>query len=177
MVAKIATLVFGTIFLGLTAFVLNIDQLYFMSAVIICVPLVAYGLSRMSLRSVSSRRSMPSRAYEGDSLSVELELTNSGWMPRFFLTVQDTLPPWLQPTRAPNFLLPILWGKTSARFSYELTTLKRGAHSVGPVRIAGFDPLGIFRTTWPNGIQCRFRHLADGRAFVLRTGKSVPGLH
>jgi len=140
---KRVTIVTGAIVLGLTAVVLNVDQLYFMSALLLVLPLVGYLIGRSSLQGLECSRQVTDRVFEDGLVRVELEVRNRSRLPKAFVDVEDVLPHWLQPEAPPHFYLPVLWGGESARFAYSARALKRGCFPIGPVQLQATDPLGV----------------------------------
>jgi len=91
--------------------------------------------NRLWLRSIPKRvrlqRSMPSQAYVGDKIEVELTVHNTGILPVPWLTLQDFVPVSLQAIPRPEYLIA-LHGHEKIRLSYKLDCKRRGRYRVGP---------------------------------------------
>lgn len=97
--------------------------------------------------SLSVRRDMPTRAYEGDRVEVTLHLENAGLLPGYLVEVEDWFP--TDPTPAKALLVSDLPGRSrSGRVRYAAGCERgRGRFGVGPVKVTASDPLGLFRRT------------------------------
>ena len=122
---------------------------YFILAALLAVLIVSYASSRLSTRSLTWQRDLPSRVFEQEPFTVTTALTNRGRLPRFLLTVLDRLPQFLRADTAPDFVLPALWPQENVRLSYQARALKRGVYSLGPLSISVADPFGIFHRLVP----------------------------
>ena len=137
------SLLAAALFLLLAAVFQNASQLYFMAAVIISVALVARLAVWASLRGLVVRRRVVDRVFEEEQITVFLTVSNPSRFPRFFLSLEESLSPWLEADQA-KFLLPVLWPGETARLDYRCRATKRGRLGVGPMQLNATDPIGIY---------------------------------
>ena len=130
--------------MALVGLVYNSYTAYFMVAALVALLLVSYAVSRLSTRSLDWRRHAHDRVFENESFPVTVELTNRGRLPRFLMTVVDTLPPFVQSDGPQEAVLPALWPRQQVKFSYQVRALKRGVYPIGPLRVSVSDPFGMF---------------------------------
>jgi uncharacterized protein (DUF58 family) len=140
---KVVTLLASGFFLALVAIAVHQPSVYFMSACCLSVLVVAFFASRFSLGSLSWERRTSDRVFDGDNVKVEIRLRSRSRVPRFLVTVEDTLSPWLETEAAPSFLIPVLWPGREIVLSYEARARRRGRLELGPLEVVSGDPLGL----------------------------------
>jgi len=145
MLYKQTVLLTGITFLGLTGYILRLEQLYFMTAVVALLAAGSYALCVLSVRGVELRRGPARKLHEGEWCDLSLILTNTSRLPKVFLGVSDTLPQWLEPVGESSFIVPVLLPGRSAELAYRVRGMKRGAFVIGPVSISATDMMGAFR--------------------------------
>jgi len=105
-----------------------------------------YLLSRLWLaRSVAQlrpERVFVNRAFPGDTVPVEVTVTNAGWLPIPWLEIRESLPVTLA-TRTDRHQVVTLRPKASRRIRYELRCRHRGYYRIGPTILRTGDLLGI----------------------------------
>lgn len=121
----------------------SLDQLYFMSAVVMATALVARLTVWASARGLRCERRIADRVFEEDLVGVTLLVSNPSRLPKVFIAVKDDLSPWLE-TEDSRFLIPALWPGQTVKLDYRARATKRGVLPVGPLRVAATDPIGIF---------------------------------
>ncbi len=89
-----------------------------------------------------SRRTRASRAEVGGLAEESFGLTNRGWLPKLFLEVRDHSD--LPGHHASRVLSTMAPGRTR-RWTVRTVCRRRGMFRLGPMTVAGGDPLGIFR--------------------------------
>ncbi len=98
--------------------------------------------SRRSIHQVAYKRTCLQRAFLGEEVEVDLELSNQGWLPLPWVSVEDGLPVAL--STAPSFkCVTSLGPRGTTRYRYRLTARKRGYYPVGPLFVSGGDLLGM----------------------------------
>lgn len=109
---------------------------------------------RRVVKKLKVRRTLPTQAFLDDQITGELVVGNGSRLPLPWLTLRESLPPELQPTPRPNWLLN-LKGREQVRMNYTLLCKRRGRYLVGPTEGAagvvfepGSDPVGK-RVEWP----------------------------
>jgi len=157
MSVKSVTLAIAAVFLLVAAVLENAGPLYFMAAAIIAVAIVARLAVWASLRGLRLQRNITDRVFEGERVSVSLNLSNPSRLPKFFLTLEENLSPWLEPERA-RFFLPVLWPGEAVQLQYHCRPTKRGRLKVGPLSVNTSDPVGLLS---------RSKTLADGSVAVI----------
>lgn len=139
------TLYTACLFFYVVVLIMGPSLHYLMCAAGVSLTLVAWIISRFSLRKVSVERNLPPVACEGEVVELKLQLTHRSRLPRYFVTIRDTLPEEVVPQggRGPQSL-PALWPDRPVSVSQQLLLSKRGCYSLGPVVLTCSDPLGLF---------------------------------
>ncbi len=94
-----------------------------------------------SLRAVEIRRQLPERAFLGEQIEVELELSNLSLLPVIWLRTLESIPVDL--AEGPFRMVVSLAPHERKRFTYSLRARKRGYYQIGPVVLNSGDILGI----------------------------------
>jgi uncharacterized protein (DUF58 family) len=100
--------------------------------------------SRRALAAVSPHRRFDSHAFLGEKISVQIEITNRGWLPVVWLQARESLPVELHGFGDTNQVLN-LGSKSRAQITYTLDCKKRGYYPVGPLDLFSGDMLGLAR--------------------------------
>ncbi len=110
------------------------------------VPLVAAFVVHRSRLQVANRRGLdPRRAASGDTVTVNLTITNRSVLPTGALMLEDQLP--AQVTGRARFVVDSLAGREARTVSYRIPALGRGRYRVGPLRIRLGDPFRMIELT------------------------------
>jgi uncharacterized protein (DUF58 family) len=104
--------------------------------------LLSLGWDRRSLRRLAIDRRAVERAFPGDTVDVELRVTNTGILPVPWVELHEELPIALTIPPAHREAISIGAGETR-RIRYTLTPMRRGYHRVGPLRARTGDLLGL----------------------------------
>lgn len=98
--------------------------------------------SRKALDAVCSARAVQPRAFLGEDIRVELELSNAGVLPVVWLRLHEALPVDLV---VPNFFQRVvsLAPHERSRFEYHMQARRRGYYPIGPLTIYSGDLLGL----------------------------------
>jgi uncharacterized protein (DUF58 family) len=118
-----------------------------------------YLLSRLWTRHMVDRlhiqRRFTDRAFLGDSVTVDLTVQNTGWLPVPWLEVHESLPVAL--TVPPFYRQVVSLGPRERRhFHYTLHCRRRGYYPVGPLTMRTGDLLGVVR---PSRVQVAPDHI------------------
>jgi len=135
----------GVVFMAATGYIMRLEQMYFMAAVVGLVAVGSYVVCALSVRGVQVRRGPTRRLYEGEWCEIKLTVANASRLPKVFLGVADAPPQWLEPAGPSRFLVPMLMPGRSVELSYRARAAKRGAYPLGPVMLSATDLLGAFR--------------------------------
>jgi uncharacterized protein (DUF58 family) len=146
---QLLTVVAAAAGMGMIGLTYDAYAAYFMCSALIALVGVAFASSRLSGRVLEVRREVADRVFANERFPVLLELTNRGRVPLFLVRALETLSPFLIPDQTPEFLVPALWPGETVQLSYRLRGQKRGAHSLGPLRVAVCDPFGLFARRVP----------------------------
>jgi len=130
--------------MGLIGLTYDAYAAYFMFSALVALVVVAFGSSRLSGQVLEVRREVADRVFEDERFPVLLELTNRGRVPVFLVRAMETLSPFLIADQRTEFLVPALWPGETVQLRYVLRGQKRGAHPLGPLRVAVCDPFGMF---------------------------------
>jgi uncharacterized protein (DUF58 family) len=142
--AKRLAIIFVCLFFFSIAFILGSMSLYVMFAAAVSVPLLSYAIGRTSVRRLRIERRMARHMSEGEVRQVRLRITNTGRLRKLYACVADELPQWMQSSAPGGHLIADLGAGETTEVAYRLTALKRGVYRVGPVRLHGGDPAGLF---------------------------------
>jgi len=128
--------------------------LLIITAFLLVVAAIASLWSRQSFREVSCRLSpAPNRAFPGENIDLDFELTNGKWLFVLWLEVEAELPYRLvkgQPKTSPLYAKERLrWttavsGRQRLKWKYTLECKYRGDYSLGPLRLRCGDIFGLF---------------------------------
>lgn len=140
---KLSAVFISSLFILAVAAVLNIWQLYFMSATLGMLPIVSYLLGRISARGLKCTRECPEYVSEGEPILVSLRL-KGGQMLVGPVEVHDSFPQWFESASEENV---IERHDEALVISYRTIPKKRGKYRVGPVIVRTTDPLGFFTFT------------------------------
>ncbi len=110
------------------------------------IPLVAAVVVHRSRLQVANRRGLePRRAAAGDTVTVNLTVTNRSVLPTGALMLEDQLPGRI--TGRARFVVDSLSGHEARTVSYRIPALGRGRYQVGPLHIRLGDPFGMIELT------------------------------
>lgn len=99
---------------------------------------------KRAVAGVQIERNLPRRAFLGESVTVEIELTNTRWLPIPWLHIYEALPNEL--SHQGTFQEVVTLGPHArTRMTYVLHTRKRGYYPIGPLHFASGDILGLGR--------------------------------
>ena len=106
---------------------------------------LAFLLSRLSLHGLRlTRRPAATRGQVGGVLAERLHLVNTSWLPKLWVEVHDrsTLPDHQAS------LVASLGGRGGYTWTVATPLRARGRYQLGPVRLRGGDPFGLFPVEW-----------------------------
>jgi uncharacterized protein (DUF58 family) len=123
----------------------NAGPEYFMFATLVALLVITYASSRLSTRAICVRRRTTGHVYEDEQVQVELDVSNTGRLPRFLLDVNDRLPAFLAAEGEHDFMVPTIWPGEHAVLTYQAHPLKRGVYAWDCLDVSASDPFGIFQ--------------------------------
>ena len=110
------------------------------------IPLAAAVIVHRSRLQVANRRGLePRRVASGDTVTVNLTITNRSVLPTGALMLEDQLPGRI--TGRARFVVDSLSGHEARTVSYRIPALGRGRYRVGPLRIRLGDPFRMVELT------------------------------
>jgi len=140
-----------------TGLLINQAGLTVLGALMLSVFGIAWGWNRWALWGVAyERRLSERRAFLGETITLEISVTNRKLLPLAWLHVQDDFPaqltlldaelaPSAQPNRGYlNSLLSLRWFER-VRWRLRLCSESRGIYYLGPARLAAGDLFGLLR--------------------------------
>ncbi len=151
-VFKWVTLGAGMIFILIVAAYLNAQHLYYMAAILLTLPAVSYALGWYAMRGLVFSRELPECGWAGEEGELVYVARNSTSVPRFFLSINESLPSWIEPIDAEPPLFNVA-GRAGpdengvTRVIHRVQFRKRGAHMLGEFEVVAIDPLGVFAFT------------------------------
>lgn len=176
-IGKRHALLWGPAFLFLVAFVLHVNQIYFIFATLGMLVPLSYLLGRRKLDGIRLTRHARSVLAPGETGTVTLTITNHGRLRQLFLQVCDHLPAGLESPEEGRVLVADLPVGATEQLTYHLRATRRGVYQVGPPTLVAADYLGLFRFTrrvgapsevivYPSVIPVPdlWRHTLNGRA-------------
>ena len=104
-------------------------------------------------RSVIATRNAPDDELKvGDTMTVTVELTNTGRLPVFWVLAEDLLPRWTTTSDPPTLAVEgertrvlMLWAGQSKTLAYSIQCNRRGYFQVGPMVLETGDLMGFYR--------------------------------
>jgi uncharacterized protein (DUF58 family) len=141
--SKWIALGFSAVCLIAVATVLRAEHLYYMAAILLCLPGVSYFMGWYGLRGLEFTRELPSTAWEGQEGVLRYRVRNRSRMARYFLTIHEALPEWIviSDVEPPLFNVEAS-GETQVL--QQVTFRKRGVFDVDAFIVTASDPLGVF---------------------------------
>ncbi len=133
----------ASFFLIVSAAVVNVPNLYYMSALLLALPWVSYLMGMVSLRDLHFSRTVPGTGWAGETARFTLIVRSTSRLPRFGLEAQDHLPRWMEHIGPSVVTLNAAPGGET-RAEYDVHLLKRGAFRLDGFTVTALDPLGIF---------------------------------
>lgn len=139
---KLITVTLSSLFLLIVAISLRSADLCLMSTALISVPVLSYVVGRIATRTLRCSRESPMYAHEGQPIQITLRVDGKSNL-LGAITLDDRLPQWIQKNDGHPIIAESTPDETVA--SYEVTGMKRGEYTVGPLILHTSDPLGFFQ--------------------------------
>ena len=124
------------------AFLTGSDSLFYLAYVLGGIGLVTFVWMQQALLGVQSRRRFSARAFHGEEVTVELDVTNQGRWPLLWLRVHESIPLSLH---VPNFehrVVSLAPGEKTT-LHYQLNCQRRGYYHLGPLKLETGDLLQL----------------------------------
>jgi uncharacterized protein (DUF58 family) len=137
---------FGALCLLVVASLLNAEHLYYMSAILLTLPMISYGLGWYALNGLTLRREMPSDAWAGEESEVRYVIDNPSRISRFFLSIHESFPDWVTPVREEVALFNVA-AKDTTHVLQPVLFRRRGVYQTAGFEVTAIDPLGVFAFT------------------------------
>src|ERR1044071_7180499 len=87
----------ASMFLVLAAALTAQPQMYYMAAILLCLPVVSYALGMFALKDLEFTRETTGTGWDGDLAEFHLVARSKAKTTRLFLEADDHLPEWLEP--------------------------------------------------------------------------------
>jgi len=140
--SKKHALLWATVFLFLVAFILHVEQLFWMSAATALLLPVSILLSRHKLSGLAVSRQAPKTMQAGEIADITLRVYNRTPLRRLFIQIADTLPPKATEHEVHSTILTVTPGE-EVQITYTLATTLRGVYRLGPLKLETADTLGL----------------------------------
>ncbi len=137
------TLNVAGLFVAVVAVLFNLPSLYLMAAILWLIPAVSYLMGWLMLGGLTCVRALPVSASAGETLLLTYTLGNTSRLPKFYLSVRDTLPGGLTLIDGPPPLVLGVWPGEERRAQCLVEAKRRGVFPLGPVLVYSTDPLGL----------------------------------
>lgn len=126
----------------LLAAVLRSELFFYLLYVVVGLQLLSRLWLRRSTSRLSYRRSCPERAFIGEPVTVELEITNSSLLPLPWLAVYESV---AAPLRQPALIREVitLGAGQQHTLRYQIAGQRRGYFRIGPLQLRSGDVLGL----------------------------------
>lgn len=144
--SKWVTLLFSSLCLMAVAGILRQPHLYYMAAILLTLPGVSYLLGWFALRGLEFEREMPQMAWEGEESRLHYIVRNPSRIARFFLSIQETLPAWVEMADEEPQLFNVS-ADDVAGVTQKVRFLRRGVFAANGFDVTAMDPLGVFAFT------------------------------
>jgi uncharacterized protein (DUF58 family) len=143
---QLRDIVWPLIILLILAVVLRSELFFYLLYLVVGLHIAARWWVSHSARRLRVRRSAPEAAFPGDTVSVTIEVQNTGLLPVPWLSLRETLPPALHsPPMVHEVISPGAAERCEVR--YTLFSRRRGYYPVGPLTLQTGDVLGIGERT------------------------------
>jgi uncharacterized protein (DUF58 family) len=129
------------IVLAILAAILRADFVLILIYILLGIYISGRWWSQKALKAVRVSRGFDQRAFLGEKILVELEITNSGRLPVVWLQFQENLPVALSLSGSFQQVVSLGAGER-LKFEYQLLGRKRGYYDVGPLRLYSGDIFG-----------------------------------
>ncbi|MFP3905081.1 MAG: DUF58 domain-containing protein, partial [Armatimonadota bacterium] len=139
---KRQALFWATVFLFLVAFILHIEQLFWMSAATALAFPLSVVLARRKLTGLSISRQNPQTLNAGETAHITLTVRNEATVRRLFIEARDGLPDKATDNRASQ-MIPVLPAGATRQVQYSFQAPLRGVYHLGPLSLEATDTLGI----------------------------------
>lgn len=133
----------ASLFLIISAVLINGTNMYFMAALLLMLPLVSYAVGMHSLRDLEFSREAPASGWDGETVTFQLVVRSKSRVPRLVLEARDELPEWLHPESRGPIVFHAAPNSTT-RTAYGVRLEKRGAYRLTGFVVTALDPLGIY---------------------------------
>ena len=144
--SKWLTLLFSALCLVAVAGFLRAPHLYYMAAILLTLPGVSYLLGWWALRGLEFERDLPPMAWEGEEGQLNYIVRNPTRIARFFLSVQETLPDWVELRDEDGALFNVSADEV-ASICLNVRFRRRGVFAANGFDVTAMDPLGVFAFT------------------------------
>jgi uncharacterized protein (DUF58 family) len=126
----------------LIAALLRMDFFFTIAYLFFAIYLLARLWTRRTVDHLHVQRRFTDHAFTGDQVTVDVNLSNTGWLPIPWLEVHESLPVELT---APAFHREVVTidSHASHRLRYALNCRRRGYYPIGPLKMQTGDLLGI----------------------------------
>ena len=126
---------------------LRMDWVYYLVYLVGGVWVFSHVWMRRSLGRIQHVRDLPSRAFAGETIDVQLRLHNRSWLPLPWLQIQEAVPLELK-DQADYRSVVSLGGHSTLEHPYRLACKKRGYYQVGPLSLRSSDLFGFVEARW-----------------------------
>jgi uncharacterized protein (DUF58 family) len=141
---KEATLLFLAVFYFLIATNTQTGWLFVLSAFLLGVLVVSWGLSRRAIRGLELAVRMTGEPQRGRPFRLEVRLDNENPRPVFEVKVDSECPAWALDRSRFEWATPKLAAGDSASSTFAMTPEIRGEHQLPPLSIICGAPFGLF---------------------------------
>ncbi len=123
------------------AFFTQVDLFFYLLYTLAGIYILGRLWARRSLTAVVLERRHDQRAFLGETIPVQVEVHNRGWLPVLWLRLHDTVPADLMPGTVFRQVLSLL-PRERVRLSYGVVGRRRGFYPLGPLVTMGGDLIG-----------------------------------
>jgi uncharacterized protein (DUF58 family) len=130
------------IFMAVMAIWLNADYLLTLVYLLLGVFIVGRVWSRSAMNGLTASRVFPRRIFFGEKVQIQLNISNSSFLPLVWLQLHESVPVSLT---IDGFLQQVisLPARKKVQYEYLLEGRRRGIYPVGPLSIHSGDPFGL----------------------------------
>ncbi len=125
-----------------TAFLLNVDFIYYVVYVCLGVLITSQLLAPRVLRKVQLGRYFNQNAFLGERVNIQLKIVNNSRLPIPWLQIDESVPPALMVGKAAKRTMTFRSRETKS-MSYQVKAMKRGYYRLGPLLVSAGDYFGL----------------------------------
>jgi len=133
-------------FISILAWKTGINLFYFLAVFVLSLIVLdlLFIFFQLYIGNIEIHRYISNAAIEDDILNVKLDVKNRGFMPKYYLLLEDLFSAGFGGEKRQRLLLEKIKDKQKISITYKGKCFKRGLYRIGPLTVFFCDLLGIF---------------------------------